>query len=611
MRYHCITNLSVLAAVPLLSLATPLSSLWDDMHIKHTWDAVPESWEGLGQPPSGTTIDLYVGLKPEHENALIDALYEVSSPKHPKYGKHLSKEQVAGLVAPHPNALELVNSWLGHHGIPASSVSVTHGGGTLMLRGVSVTQANILLGASYQLYKHVYSSETIVRTVGYALPMVLHEHILTVVPTTTFFPPPRQWQTPQNFSSEAATWLVKSGELGATLSSRRDPVKHTLSPSFLRSLYRTETYVPAATDRNALGIGGFMNDYPNPDDLAMFMNKYRADALDATYNVELVNGGQYNPGEPTLEAELDIQVAEGIAYPTPVTFYSTGESPSDGPPPPLGKDDRLTAWLKYLLALRKIPQTISLSYGPDERLATQEYSGYVCDLFAQLGARGVSVLASTSDDGVGKPEYCKAPDGSIRFYTYFPATCPYVTAVGGTTDIDPERGAEISGGGFSNYFRRPDFQKDAVPKFLDALGSQYRGFFNPLGRGIPDVAAQIAAFPIFIKGELKFVGGTSGSAPTVAAIFSLLNDYELSKGRDPLGWLNPWLYDSGYEKLWDITTGSNPGCGTPGFSAIVGWDPVTGLGTPDFPEMQEQRDEMAARAPSNPSGAPTESPTQS
>ncbi|KAF8265347.1 subtilisin-like protein [Lactarius quietus] len=576
MRYHCITNLSVLAAVPLLGLATPLSSLWDDMHIKHTWDAVPENWESLGLPPSGTTIDLYVALKPEHENALIDALY----------GKHLSKEQVAELVAPHPNTLELVNSWLEHHRIPTSSVSMTHGGGTLMLRGVSVTQANTLLGASYRLYKHIYSSETIVRTVGYALPMVLHEHILTVVPTTTFFPPPRQWQTLQNFSSEAVTWLVKSGELGATLSSRRDPVKHTLTPSFLRSLYRTETY---ECDR----VVGLMSDYPNPDDLAMFMNKYRADALDATYNVELVNGGQYNPGEPTLEAELDIQFTEGIAYPTPVTYYSTGDSPPGGPPPPLGNDDRLTALLKYLIALPKIPQTINYSYGQDERLATREYSGYVCNLFAQLGARGVSVLVSTGDDGVGKPEYCKAPDGSIRFVIDFPATCPYVTAVGGTTDIDPERGAEMSGGGFSNYFRRPDFQRDAVPEFLNTLGSQYRGFFNPLGRGIPDVAAQIAAFPIFIKGELKFVGVQAAPRPcVVAAIFSLLNDYQLSKGRDPLGWLNPWLYDNGYEKLWDITTGSNPGCGTPGFSAIVGWDPVTGLGTPDFPEMQEQRDEM-------------------
>jgi tripeptidyl-peptidase-1 len=33
----------------------------------------------------------------------------------------------------------------------------------------------------------------------------------------------------------------------------------------------------------------------------------------------------------------------------------------------------------------------------------------------------------------------------------------------------------------------------------------------------------------------------------------------------------------------DITVGSNPGCGVDGFSVAPGWDPVTGLGTPNYP----------------------------
>ncbi len=90
----------------------------------------------------------------------------------------------------------------------------------------------------------------------------------------------------------------------------------------------------------------------------------------------------------------------------------------------------------------------------------------------------------------------------------------------------------------------------------------------------------------------------------VAGIISLHNDYLLSVGKAPLGFLNPWLYaayDVGLLGLNDITSGSNPGCGTEGFSATAGWDPVrparlsihfrgwlifgsavTGLGTPDF-----------------------------
>ena len=61
----------------------------------------------------------------------------------------------------------------------------------------------------------------------------------------------------------------------------------------------------------------------------------------------------------------------------------------------------------------------------------------------------------------------------------------------------------------------------------------------------------------------------------MAGIISLLNDYRLSIGRPPLGWLNPWLYGGGLAGLNDVTLGSNPGCGTPGFTATFGWDPVS------------------------------------
>jgi hypothetical protein len=60
----------------------------------------------------------------------------------------------------------------------------------------------------------------------------------------------------------------------------------------------------------------------------------------------------------------------------------------------------------------------------------------------------------------------------------------------------------------------------------------------------------------------------------VAGIISLLNDYLISQGKPPLGFLNPWLYGNGLGGFNDITLGSNPGCTTPGFSAAPGWDPV-------------------------------------
>ena len=65
-------------------------------------------------------------------------------------------------------------------------------------------------------------------------------------------------------------------------------------------------------------------------------------------------------------------------------------------------------------------------------------------------------------------------------------------------------------------------------------------------------------------------------------MISLLNDARMDAGLPTLGFLNPWLYAQGFEGLNDIVGGSNPGCGTNGFTAVKGWDPVTGLGTPNF-----------------------------
>ncbi|KAH9025380.1 subtilisin-like protein [Lactarius pseudohatsudake] len=588
MRYHWLYALSFLTATPLADVATPPAP-WGDMRVKHAWSSVPANWETLGCPPAGTTIDLYIALNPHHDNALIDALFEVSDPKHPRYGAHLSKEQVAELVRPHPDTLELVTSWLAHHSVRPSSISTTHGGAWLTVNNVLVSQANEMLGASYQLYRHANVNDTIIRTVSYALPEVLHAHIQAVAPTTYFASIRTLRRTPHRRYVDAAAVLAEaeaaSGKPVTMLSSRAD--WDEVTPSELRWLYKTFAYIPTAADRNTLGVFGFRKDYPSETDLTMFMTNFRSDVQHpglATFTVELVNGGEYDPDTPGMEASIDVQYASAMAYSTPIIFYSTGGSVkwSDSGEPVPG--DVYLESLEYMLKKTVIPQTISISYGTYERNVPRDYARALCILFAQFGARGVSVLFSTGDDGVG--ENCKDESGDVRFVVQFPASCPYLTAVGGTTDYDPEVAAPISGGGFSDYFPRPVYQDVATSAFLERQGTQYAGLYNPEGRGIPDIAAQALNLIIFLRNVRTGVEGTSCSSPTVAAIISLLNDYLITNGRPPLGFLNIRLYHDGFAGLNDITSGSNPGCGTNGFSAVPGWDPVTGLGTPDFEKLQ-------------------------
>ncbi|KAH9035165.1 subtilisin-like protein [Lactarius deliciosus] len=580
MRIYPLSVLSVLAPGPLSSLATPFASHWDDHRPKHTWNSVPENWRNLGHPPADTTIDLHIALKAKNENALIDALIEVSSPGHPRQGAHLSREEVAELVAPPSDVLELANAWLDHYSVHPSTISTKHGGSWLTLTGVPVLRANKLLNASYQLYQHIGTNDTVLRTLSYGLPAALVEHVQNVAPTTHFgFPRmPRQEPLTRLGGETREQTKVLGGDLGTGLS-RRDQY---VTPSFLRWLYKTSRYVPLATDRNVLGVAGYLRDYPSPDDLREFMNEYRSDATSATYSVVKIKGGGYDPRNPTIEANLNMQYTSAIAYPTPHIFYSTGgwvtQPESDG----------FINWLDYVLGLWNVPQTVSTPYGMPEYLVPPDHATYVCSLFAQLGVRGASVLFSSGNDGVGGGD-CLFQDNSgnlrVQFLPTFPSTCPWVTSVGGTTGYNPEVAASLSGGGFSVYFPRPTYQNNVVPTFLLNLGGRYSGFYNPGGRGIPDIALQAIDFRIVLNEETWTSGGTSCSTPTAAGIISLLNDYRISIGRPPLGFLNIWLYGVCLPGLNDITFGSNPGCNTDGFSAVPGWDPVTGLGSPDFERL--------------------------
>ena len=148
------------------------------------------------------------------------------------------------------------------------------------------------------------------------------------------------------------------------------------------------------------------------------------DRADATYVAILLNYGnlKYDPSNPhgNGEANLDIQYAQGIAYATPIVFYSVGLA-----------GDGWVDWLESVIDLPRPPQTIGISYSSEEKGFQIEYTTYVCFLFEQFAARGISVLSSTGNNGVSRD--CIHNDDSFRFSSTLPATrtcviCPRLTS---------------------------------------------------------------------------------------------------------------------------------------------------------------------------------------
>jgi tripeptidyl-peptidase-1 len=111
-------------------------------------------------------------------------------------------------------------------------------------------------------------------------------------------------------------------------------------------------------------------------------------------------------------------------------------------------------------------------------------------------------------------------------------------------------------------------------------------------------------YQVIYNGAPSASGGTSAASPVVAGILALLNDARFRAGKGPLGFINPLLYANGANILNDITGGGSTGCNgvngqtgvaIPGagivpwasWNATQGWDPVTGLGTPNFQKLKE------------------------
>ncbi|KZO90771.1 tripeptidyl peptidase A [Calocera viscosa TUFC12733] len=562
------------------------ASALQPFRVKESLPALPRGWTAKARARQDHILQLQIGLRQADPDLLYDILANVSDPRHTQYGQHLSKHEVDELVRPHQMTAEAAAAWLAHHGIPEATISRNSAGDWISIQ-VPVRLAEAMLDTQYQEFTHDDGS-SVIRCTSWSLPADLHEHVEFIQPTTIFGRP------------KPHRSFIHYVPPGITLSNPTN-CSEAVTPDCIKQLYGIGSYRANASAPNRLGISGYLDSYANMNDTTYFYKQFvpKAYEADFSFGVEFINGGlnSQSGAESSLEGNLDVEYGGSMSFPIPNTYYSTGGSPPFDPSEgtPQNTNEPYAEFLSYILNKTndELPTVLSTSYGDEEQTVPYSYAQGVCNLFAQLGARGVSVLFSSGDGGVGDGQgpnqpssSCISNDGTktAMFLPFFPATCPFVTAVGATMGV-PEVAATFSGGGYSNYFSRPYWQEGAVQAYAPHIPSSYGALYNSSGRAYPDVSAQGNNFIIQQDGNLTTGYGTSCAAPTFSGIVALLNDFLISRGKAPLGFLNPWLYIVGSVGFNDITVGNNPGCGTDGFSAIDGWDPVTGVGTPNFPML--------------------------
>jgi tripeptidyl-peptidase-1 len=265
--------------------------------------------------------------------------------------------------------------------------------------------------------------------------------------------------------AQRATYFVKTvlGEVGSLVNAVN--CKTSITPSCLRSLYKVPSQpINGSGPTGFMAFNNFLEQVPRFNDLQSFEAEYAPYANGQSFTTTSINGGSFDQtsSADSGEANLDAQYLLALGAPVPMAAYSTSGRgllipDLDQPDPSSNGNEPYLDFLNYILALpdNQLPHTLSTSYGEDEQSVPLSYRLNVCNMFGQLGARGVSVLFSSGDTGCGAA--CQTNDGknTTRFLPIFPAACPYVTSVGGTVSTAPERAIGFSSGGFSDTWSRP------------------------------------------------------------------------------------------------------------------------------------------------------------
>ncbi len=328
--------------------------------------------------------------------------------------------------------------------------------------------------------------------------------------------------------------------------------------------------------------------------------------------------GQENKSAWALEVSLDVETAHAMAPGANILLVTTPTAETLGVQ---GFPDMMNA--EQFVVDHHLANVISQSFA-----STEQAFGSVQSLlnlrhaYVSAAANGVTVLGSSGDFGSAGVLKTPVGQGGTLMSTpavWWPASDPLVTGVGGTylctdpnntstrtvdsTDPPSTCGAHAgqaevgwidAGGGFSSVFSKPTYQ-NTLPAGSTPIGSM---------RGVPDIGLQASSRTgalVYISlppdGQSGLncsgtpcstgwfdIGGTSLSCPQWAAMVAIADQLNGSG----LGLINPALYKVANgpnyaNDFFDITTGNN-GAFAPailGYPATTGWDPVTGLGTPN------------------------------
>lgn len=602
-----------------------------------------EKWTRRGlRLARDVTIPMSIGLTQRNLENGYDLLMDVSHPESPNYGKHWSMNKIAETFASSPKTIDVVRAWIMENGISHERIKLSKGLNWIKFNA-TVEEVESLLRTEYRIYTDVETGKDHLACEDYSIPPHLKEHIDFITPTVHFDavvktrPKRRDLEKVEEKHSKRVMpfpFARQGAEVSQSTAFTMANCYQYTTPDCIRSLYN---FTNGTLAKSSFGIVEYTPQAQRQSDLNLFYaNLQRQIPSGYAPNISLIDGAIIQNTTKSFaangESDLDLEYAIALVYPQKVTLYQVGDmiegasfgnfldaidasycksGGGDDPYNDATYPDTTAGGYKGPEACGTITpaSVISTSYGYNEADLPAAYKIRQCNEYMKLGLAGTTFIFSSGDYGVaGSNGACcttaKCAGGKYNsgtngtFNPAFPSTCPYVTSVGATqvkpntavTTTNPEQACQTviySGGGFSNQFAIPSYQSSAVAAYFKSYKPTYTATIynnSQTVRAYPDVAAIGANYVVGVDDGLSLVYGTSASAPVFGAIISLINQQRIAAGKAVVGFINPTLY-ANPTAFTDIISGGNQGCGTPGFTAVAGWDPVTGLGTPIYSKL--------------------------
>jgi len=474
--------------------------------------------------PQAGQVDVVIGLKWQNQPELDQLLHDIANPQSARYGRHLTASEFDGRFGPSSETVREITDLLGSLGLRVTELS---------------------------------PSRLFIRATGW-LENPEHTRTLLIEQLRSLTKESRVYcnMADETAGAQANAATVAGGGGSALRSPLRGPLLPAQTGSFygpadiaraydFQGLYaaidpewRRETTIAIAT---AFGFDW--------SDVEKF---WQQAGIDRDRNgVELIPVGS-PPREVHAETTVDVEWASAMAPRSRILVYA-------------GEDASADAFLKVYdrIVSDNRAAVLTTSWGACEGRFGHTYLDQAHAIFQRAAVQGITVIAASGDNGAYD---CGDTTPSVDF----PASDPYVLAVGGTSlreDESVEQAWRGSGGGVSRKWSAPPWQMRPEAN-----------------RTLPDVAFHAdpaRGFTATLAGRFSTFGGTSIAAPCWAALIALINDRRTAEGRPALGLAAPQLCevaessDRQAEALRDITTGDNRG-----YVAGSGWDFPTGWGTP-------------------------------